>query len=480
MWGGRFAAEPDARALALLVSLPVDRRLLRWDLLGSLGHVIALGEARVIPTRAAADLAAELRRMLQEADAGSLVPEEGYEDIHSFVEATLVERVGAVAGWLHTGRSRNDQVVTAFRLALKHEIRRTLHGVAGLQERLLERAQEMRAVMLPSYTHMQRAQPVVLAHLWLAYFWMLSRDAGRLQDAYRRLDVLPLGSGAIAGTGFPVDRARQAALLGFAQVSENSVDATGDRDFALEAVAAASGLLVHLSRWAEELVLWMTKEFEFASLPDSIMTGSSLMPQKKNPDLLELVRAQAGVALGSLVTLATVMKGIPLGYNRDLQEDKAPTFAAFRAAMFALEAMSLVVETIAIRSDRMAAALRGGFLTATEVADYLVRRGVPFREAHGLAGKVVLAAEAAGCELWELPLDAYRRVSPLFDDDVLQAVTPEGAVAAKDVPGGTAPRRVGEALDAARAGCAVGRAWCDKAEADYVAAETRLLAAVPG
>jgi len=319
----------------------------------------------------------------------------------------------------------------------------------------------------------------LVAHLWLAYFWMLSRDAGRLRDAYRRLDVLPLGSGAIAGTGFPVDRARQAVLLGFAAVSENSVDATGDRDFAFEAVAAASGLLVHLSRWAEELVLWTTKEFDFASLPDTLMTGSSLMPQKKNPDLLELVRAQAGVALGSLVTLGTVMKGVPLGYNRDLQEDKAPSFAAFRAAKFALDAMSLVVAMIAIRPERMAAALRGGFLTATEVADYLVRRGIPFREAHGLAGKVVLAAEAAGCELWELPLDAYRRVSSQFDPDVIQAVTPEGAVAAKDVPGGTAPRRVGEAMGAARAECAVTRAWCDTADADHLASETRLLAAVP-
>jgi len=478
MWGGRFSAEPDARALALLVSLPVDRRLLRWDLLGSLGHVIALGEANIIPSRAAADIAAELGRMLREADAGSLIPEDGYEDVHSFVEATLTARMGGVAGWLHTGRSRNDQVVTAFRLALKDEIRRAVRGIAGLQARLLDRAREMKTVLLPSYTHLQRAQPVLLAHLWLAYFWMLSRDAGRLQDAYRRLDVLPLGSGAIAGTGFPVDRARQAALLGFAQVSENSIDATGDRDFALEAVSAASGLLIHLSRWAEELVLWTTKEFEFASLPDTLMTGSSLMPQKKNPDLLELVRAQAGVAFGSLTTLAMIMKGLPSGYNRDLQEDKAPTFAALRAVKFALDAMSLVVESLTVRPDRMAAALRGGFLTATEVADYLVRRGIPFREAHRLAGQVVLAAEAAGCELWDLPLDAYRRVAPQFDQDVLQLVTPEGAVAAKDVPGGTAPRRVAEALTAAGAACAVIRAWCETADADHLATETRLLATV--
>ncbi len=480
MWGGRFASEPDARAFALLASLPVDRTLLRWDLLGSLAHVITLGEARVIPLQAAADLTKELRYMLEEADAGALVPEEGYEDIHSFIEATLAQRVGQTAGWLHTGRSRNDQVVTAFRLALKDEIRRVARRVTELQDRLLERARGMTAIIVPSYTHLQRAQPVLLAHLWLAHYWMLSRDAGRLRDAYRRIDVLPLGSGAIAGSGFPVDRARQAALLGFAQLSENSIDATGDRDFALEVLAALTGLLIHLSRWAEDLVLWTTKEFDFAGLPDAVTTGSSLMPQKKNPDLLELVRAQAGVALGSLVTLATVMKGVPSGYSRDLQEDKAPTFAAFRAATLAVDAMTLVVANLVIRPERMAAALRGGFLTATEVADYLVKRGVPFREAHGLAGKVVLAAEAAGCELWELSLDAYRQISPHFDADVMKAVTPEGAVAAKDVPGGTAPGRVQEALAAARASLAVQKAWGDQVAADHLAAEARLLAVVLG
>ncbi len=480
MWGGRFAGPPDARVAALLASLPVDRRLLRWDVLGSMAHVVTMGEARAIPIQAATDLARELRRMLGEADTGALVPEDGYEDIHSFIEATLAERLGQAAGWLHTGRSRNDQVVTAFRLALKAEIRRAAAGVTALQDRLLDRARAMVTIIVPSYTHLQRAQPVLLAHVWLAHFWMLCRDVGRLRDAYRRIDVLPLGSGAIAGSGFPVDRVRQAALLGFAQISENSIDATGDRDFAFETVSAVSGLLIHLSRWAEDLVLWTTKEFDFAGLPDALTTGSSLMPQKKNPDLLELVRAQAGVGLGSLVTLATIMKGVPSGYSRDLQEDKTATFTAFRAADFALEAMTLVVSNLVLRPERMAAALRGGFLTATEVADYLVKRGVPFREAHGLAGKVVLAAEAAGCELWELPLETYRHVSPQFDADVAQAVTPEGAIAAKDVPGGTAPGRVHDALAAARASLVVQEAWCDQTVADHLSAEARLLAAVLG
>jgi argininosuccinate lyase len=477
MWGGRFRTAPEPRVLELLASLPVDRWLLRWDLLGSLAHVISLAEAGVIPSEARDALVGGLRAMLQDADAGRLVPAGAFEDVHSFIEGTLAARLGEVAGWLQTGRSRNDQVVTAFRLALKSEVREALEALCGLQETLLRRAQEAQDVVVPGYTHLQRAQPVLLAHAWLAYFWMLHRDAGRLRDAYRRLDVLPLGSGAIAGSGFPVDRARQAALLGFAEISENSIDATGDRDFAFEVLAAAAALGLHLSRWAEDLVLWASHEFGFVRLPQALMTGSSLMPQKQNPDLLELARAQAGVALGALVTLGAVLKGLPAGYSRDLQEDKAATATGLRAVRVALEAVTLAVGGLEIRRERAAAALRGGFLTATEVADYLVRRGVPFREAHRLAGQVVLAAEERGCELWELPLAVYRQISACFEPDVLQAVTPEGAVAAKATPGGTAPERVAAALEAARAALVVERAWVDQAAAAQRAAEARLLAA---
>ncbi|MBI3998176.1 MAG: argininosuccinate lyase [Armatimonadetes bacterium] len=480
MWGGRFVAPPDPRATALLASLPVDRTLLRWDLLGSLAHITVLGEAGIVPAGAWADLSRGLVQMLKEADAGGLVPSDGYEDIHSFIEATLTSRLGQAAGWLHTGRSRNDQVVTAFRLALKDRIRRVVEKITDLQQTLLARARQVTDVALPGYTHLQRAQPVLLAHHWLAYFWMLHRDGARLRDAFRRVDVLPLGSGAIAGSGFPVDRRRQATLLGFGQISENSIDATGDRDFVFEVVSAIEGLLLHLSRWAEEMVLWSTREFGFISLPQTLMTGSSLMPQKQNPDLLELVRAQAGVGLGPLVTLAGVLKGLPAGYSRDLQEDKAAAATAFRAAEFAVDAMMLVTGGLIVHADRMAAALHGGFLTATEVADYLVRRGVPFREAHRLAGRVVLAAEEAGCELWELPLETYRKISAQFETDVLQAVTPQGAIAAKDVPGGTAPGRVAAALEAAATALIVQQAWLDQVTSDQAAAEARLLAAVPG
>lgn len=479
MWGGRFRDPPDPRIGPLLTSLPVDRHLLRWDLLASLAHLISLAEAGVIPPSAAADLGRALRKMLEEAEAGALVPGDGFEDVHSFIEATLTARLGQAAGWLPTGRSRNDQVVTAMRLDLRDRITCLVEAVTVLQETLLKRAGGAVDVLVPGYTHLQRAQPVVLAHQLLAYFWMLGRDAGRLQDAYRRLDASPLGSGAIAGTGYPVDRARQAELMGFAGISENSVDATGDRDFVFETVAAVTGLLVHLSRWAEELVLWATREFGFISLPDALATGSSLMPQKKNPDLLELVRAQAGVVLGPLVTLAVVQKGVAFGYSRDLQEDKAPVITAFRSAGMALAAMTLVVERMVIHPGRMGEALRGGHLTATDVADYLVRRRVPFRKAHCLAGQVVRAAETAGCELWELSLEGYRRISPEFEDDVLDAVTPEGAVASKDVPGGTAPARVSQAMESARAALGVQRFWLIQVRADHQAAIARLLSAAP-
>jgi argininosuccinate lyase len=479
MWGGRFGDEPDPAVAPLLTSLPVDGHLLRCDLLGSLAHLTGIAEAGIAPADAAATLGRALRELLAEEAAGRLVAAGDYEDVHSFLESTLTRRLGPVAGWLHTGRSRNDQVATAFRMDLKNRVRDLAAQVTALQQAILEQVAAVQGVIVPSYTHLQRAQPVLLAHAWLSYFWMLRRDVARLQDAYRRLDVLPLGSGAIAGTGFAVDRRRVAALLGFAEISENSIDATADRDFVFETLSVIAGLLLHLSRWAEDLILWSTQEFGFLTLPDAIMTGSSLMPQKRNPDLLELVRAQAGVALGALVGLGTVIKAVPSGYNRDLQEDKGAARTAFGAAGMALPAMLIVVRRMGIDRERVRTALRGGFLTATEVADYLTRRGVPFREAHHLAGQAVRAAEAARCELWELPLDAYRAISSRFGDDVLEAVTAEGAVAAKDVPGGTAPGRVADAIRAATATIAAQHAWIQQARAHQTGAEARLLRGGP-
>jgi argininosuccinate lyase len=479
MWGGRFQDDPDPGVAPLLTSLPVDRHLLRWDLLGSLAHLTGIAEAGVVPPEAARTLGRTLRELLTEESDGRLVAAGDYEDVHSFVESTLSQRLGPVAGWLHTGRSRNDQVVTAFRLDLKARVRTVFEQVTALQAALLEQVGSVEGLIVPGYTHLQRAQPVLLGHVWLAYFWMLHRDATRLQDAYRRLDVLPLGSGAIAGSGFRVDRKRMAALLGFDSISENSIDATADRDFVFETLSGVAGLLLHLSRWAEELILWSTQEFGFLTLPDAIMTGSSLMPQKRNPDLLELVRAQAGVGLGALMSIGAVIKGVPSGYNRDLQEDKTAAASAFGAAAMALPAMLIVARRMAVNRARLQAALRGGFLTATEVADYLVPRGVPFREAHRIAGEAVRAAEAAGCELWELRLDAYRTISPKFDSDIVAAVTPEGSVASKDVPGGTAPARVAEALRAATATLVVQQSWAQQSRVDQAAAEVRLLRSAP-
>jgi argininosuccinate lyase len=479
MWGGRFGQKPDPTVAPLLSSLAVDAHLLRWDLLGSLAHLTALAEAGVVPDSAARALGRGLRDLLAEADAGRLAAGGGHEDVHSFIEASLAARVGAVAGWLQAGRSRNDQVVTAFRLDLKDRIRRLVGEIAELQGVIVARAADAGDLLVPSYTHLQRAQPVLLAHAWLAHCWTLDRDAGRLRDGYRRVDVSPLGSGAIAGTSFPVDRERQAALLGFADITMNSIEATGDRDFVFEVVAGVVGLLLHLSRWAEELILWNTVEFGFIALPDAVLTGSSLMPQKRNPDLLELARAQGGVGLGALTALGAVLKGVPYGYHRDLQEDKAAAMTAFRSADLAVRALRIVADRLEVRADRLADALRGGFLTATEAADYLVRRGVPFREAHRLAGLVVREAEAAGCELWELPIDAYHRASPLFEPDVLQAVTLRGAVAVRDVAGGTAPGRVAQALAAARSAVKVHLAWVEQAAAHQRAAEQRLLDAAP-
>jgi argininosuccinate lyase len=479
MWGGRFSDDPDPAVAPLLSSLSVDGDLLRWDLLGSLAHLTGIADAGVVPADAAGALGRALRQLLIEEAEGRLVADGDYEDVHSFVESTLVARLGEAAGWLHTGRSRNDQVVTAFRLGLKARVRDLVGQVTALQDAVLGQVAAVEGVIVPSYTHLQRAQPVLLGHLWLGYFWMLHRDVSRFQDAYRRLDVLPLGSGAIAGSGFPVDRRRVAALLGFAEISENSIDATADRDFVFEVLSAIVNLLLHLSRWAEELILWSTHEFGFLTLPDAIMTGSSLMPQKRNPDLLELVRAQAGVGLGALMGLGAVIKAVPSGYNRDLQEDKATTKTAFRATAMALPAMLIVARRMSIDRERVRASLRGGFLTATEVADYLVRRDVPFREAHHLAGLAVRAAEAAGCELWELSLDAYRKISTKFDSDIMLAVTVEGAVAAKDVPGGTAPGRVADALRAATATLLVQQSWVQQTRADQTAAEARLLRGAP-
>ncbi len=465
MWGGRFQEALHAGLLEFTSSFDSDRRLLRWDVLASIAHAQMLGATGIIPVSDAAAIADGLRVILADVEAGRLRPKAVYEDVHSFVEATLYRRIGPAAGRLHTARSRNDQVATTFRLYVKEQIVELTTQIVALMEATVTRAAGTMEIILPGFTHLQHAQPVRLAHHLLAYVWMLDRDADRLMDTYRRTDVLPLGSGAIAGVSYPVDRQRVAAALGFARVTDNSIDATGDRDFAVEVTASAALLMVHLSRWSDELVLWASDEFGFVSLADAVATGSSLMPQKKNPDPAELIRGRAGRAVGAVTAMLSVLKGLPAGYHRDLQEDKEIVFDALDLALASVRAMLTFLGGVEFSAARMEEATRRGLLTATEVADYLTRKGMPFREAHETAGRVVQEAVAAGVQLWDLPLETYRRITPLFDRDIRDLVRPAAAVEAKRAPGGTAKAAVEAQLDGARLRIETLRAWLGEAAA---------------
>ncbi len=371
------------------------------------------------------------------------------EDIHFNIERRLIELIGPVGGKLHTGRSRNDQVATDTRLYVKDVIEGALRRLNEYRRALIEQAEAGIDVILPGYTHLQRAQPVLLAHHLLAYVEMAERDAGRMRDALTRADVMPLGSAALTGTAYPIDRGALAADLGFDAVSRNSMDAVADRDYIIEFLSAAALTMTHLSRLAEEIILWSSDEFGFVRVGSDYASGSSIMPQKRNPDIAELVRGKTGRVLGSLVSLLTAVKALPLAYNRDLQEDKEPLFDAADTLLGSLEMMAGMVPTLEFRADRMRGAAESGFLLATELADYLAVKGVPFREAHGIVHDLVEGAIADGRELRDLTLDDYRRASPHFGDDVMD-ITVESAIAKRDVAGGTAPNRVREAIAAAR------------------------------
>lgn len=450
MWGGRFREALDSDLLEFTSSFSTDRRLLRWDIVASIAHVQMLGATDIIPASDAAAIADGLRVILADAAAGRLRTRGAYEDVHSFVEAILYRRIGSAAGRLHTARSRNDQVATAFRLYVKEQIVHLVARIIELMAAATDRAAGAMEIIMPGLTHLQHAQPVRLAHHLLAYVWMLERDADRLMDGYRRTDVLPLGSGAVAGVSYPIDRPRVANALGFARVSDNSIDATGDRDFAVEVAAAASLLMVHLSRWSDELVLWASDEFGFVSLADAVATGSSLMPQKKNPDPVELIRGRAGRVIGAVTALLVMLKGLPAGYHRDLQEDKEIVFEGLDLAAASVRALLTFLGGVEFSAARMEEATRRGLLTSTEVADYLARKGMPFREAHEVAGRVVQEALARGSQLWDLPLEVYRGISPLFERDINEAVRPAAAVETKRAPGGTAKAAVEAQLDGAR------------------------------
>ena len=448
LWAGRFQQTTNPLVDAYTSSLGVDRRIALEDVRGSIAHARMLAHQGIIPAADGEAIVAGLNQIGEEIESGRFEWDERLEDVHMNVEARLAQLIGPAAGRLHTARSRNDQVVTDVRLWLKTAIAETIAGLHDLQQALVDLAAANRRVILPGYTHLQRAQPVLLAHHLLAYFEMCERDIGRFADCYARADVLPLGSGALAGVPYPIDREMVAEELEFGAISANSIDAVSDRDFVIEYLGAAAIAMTHVSRLAEDIVLWSTAEFGYVILPDDFATGSSIMPQKKNPDVAELARGRSGKVYGALVSLLVTMKGLPLAYNRDLQEDKEPLFTAHDTLTSTLEVMAEMAARLRFRAPRARAA-SGGFLLATDVADYLVRKGLPFREAHNAVGRLVAYAEERGKELRQLTLEEYRAHSPLFDADVLE-IDVWRSLRSRDVPGGTAPRRVAQALRRAR------------------------------
>lgn len=462
LWGGRFAGAVDPAIHRFTASLPFDRRLVRQDLIGSLAHARMLGETGVLEPAAARAILAGLGALLAEVEAGRLAVEGPDEDVHSWIERQLAARIGADARRLHTARSRNDQVSTALRLYTREAIEELLAALAAAQDLWLAQAEAHGETWLPGYTHLQRGQPISLAHQLLAHFWALEGDARRLRRAHRLAGVSPLGAGALAGTPWPIDPRRSAALLGFPRVYPNSLHAVADRDFVVEAAFACALLMVHLSRWAEEVVLWTSAEFGFASLEDRVAKGSSLMPQKRNPEAAEILRGKSGRAIGQLTALLVMLKGLPLAYNSDLQEDKEALFESLDTARGALGALPVLAGGLRFHPERMAAALQRGFLTATDLADHLVARGLPFREAHRQAGQAVRLAEAEGIELWELAPAALAEACPGADPAILPELRPERAVRRRAAGAGPAPEALADQLALSRRARARLGDWLDE------------------
>jgi argininosuccinate lyase len=450
LWGGRFegGTHPDVEAFSN--SLDLDSRLCLADLQGSLAHGEMLGECGIISKAEAGKITAGLRAMIEDFRGGKLSLDPAAEDIHSAIEMELKARVGEPAGKLHTARSRNDQVTTACRIYLRGEVAEFSRELKALQDALLAQAGAHVETVLPGMTHLQHAQPVSLAHHLLAYFWMFQRDRERLRDLGPRLNTLPLGSGALAGTTLPINREFTRAKLGFASLSENSLDAVSDRDFVVEFLSVAALAGSHLSRMAEELILWSTPEFGFVTMADDVTTGSSLMPQKKNPDVAELIRGRTGRLTGALLGALTLLKGLPLSYNRDLQEDKFHLFTGLDSARASVRLATLLLGKCTWHVEAMAAACAGDQSNATDLADYLVRRGVPFRETHEIAGKAVRLALAKGVGIERLPLSELKSLNPLFEADVFPLLEPLAVMRARNSRGGTGVDAVRKQLQFAR------------------------------
>lgn len=459
LWGGRFKKPLSEEALRFSSSFDVDKHLWKHDILGSIAHAIMLGEAGVIDASEAEKIVKGLVALMRDIETGMVALEGLDEDIHSFVERKLRDYIGETAGKLHTARSRNDQVATDFRLWCRDTIRQLAEAIAKMQQALIDQAEKHIDTLLPGMTHLQHAQPVRLAHHLLAYFWALQRDLERLMDLLPRVNVSPLGAAALAGAGLPINPQRTAQLLGFSETAKNSMDAVSDRDFACELVFICALTMVHLSRLAEEIILWSTPEFGFVTLDDTWCTGSSIMPQKRNPDIAELVRGKTGVVIGALVQLLTLLKGLPLTYNRDLQEDKAIVFNAVDTTLASLSVMSQLVATATFNPERMRQALRGDFSTATDLADYLVQKGVPFREAHSIVGRLVLHLSEKGKGLEDVNLGDLKLFSEKFDADALSLLAPEESVERRKELAGTARRSVQRQLKQVKAKLEQTRKW---------------------
>lgn len=451
LWGGRFEDSPTEFTQAFGASLPVDQRMWESDIEGSKAHALMLARQGVISEEDAEDIRAGLDAIAARIEEGDFDFDINDEDIHMSIERNLTEAIGAAGGRLHTGRSRNDQVATDTRHHAKKLADGLAHQVLDLRGALLDLAQDNFGVVMPGYTHMQKAQPVLFSHHVLAYYWMFARDFERLRAAYRAADVLPLGSAALAGTTYPLDRHFVADELGFAAVAENSMDAVSDRDFLLDLSYACSVAMMHLSRLCEELIYWSSNEFGFIRLSDAYSTGSSIMPQKKNPDFAELIRGKSGRVVGDLVALMMTLKSLPLAYNKDLQEDKEGAMDAADTLEDCYVCAAGMIATMTVNADAMAAQAKKGYLAATDVADYLAKKGLPFRRAHEIVGHLVLLCDQRGCDLEDLTLDDFKAESDLFESDIVECLNLPAIVAARTTFGGTAPEAVRVQLAAAKA-----------------------------
>jgi argininosuccinate lyase len=450
-WSGRFKERTERIVEEFTSSLSFDIELIEEEIQASKAYAKALSGAGVLKEEEANEILRGLDEILSDWKEGKIRLDPSFEDVHMLVESLLREKIGEeLGGKLHTGRSRNEQVVTDLRLYLKKRILWELELLKDLRKAIVLKAEDWLGILIPGYTHLRKGQPVLISHWLMAYYEMLKRDEERLRGCLERVDVLPLGSSALGGTPYPLDREFLRRELGFSKISGNSIDAVSDRDFLLEYLGWAVILMIHLSRMAEDLILWSSEEFNFVELPESFCTGSSLMPQKKNPDVLELIRGKVGRVLGGFCALSTTLKGLPLTYNRDLQEDKEVIFDALKTVETSLEVFTPLIEGLRLKESNLKKALQGGFLLATELADYLVQKGLPFREAHRLCGRIVLYCEERGKELWELKLEELKEFSPFIGEDVFRFLDPLEAVKRRNLQGGTSPERVKEAIEKAK------------------------------